>query len=244
MFNRWMERGLALAFVLAICSPARAQSQDPTLDPDYDAKKAAAVAATTTTTTTTVTHSQPTPGGMPRNAFVFEARLSLGGTLAAGGSTALGGANGIGGGNATYTTIPGVIAQPSLFLGARLLDRLQVGLNIAFVRVGGPGFSSNNILFLPTVAIDLAKSSDNKTAFYIKPGLGFGAAVAVVTGGKDASAIVDIDIALGARHAFSSSFGLGFEAGLSASVTNPGNSAQSDVVFLYGALVGTFWSGK
>jgi hypothetical protein len=243
MLTQWTEKGLAFALLLAICAPARAQTQDPTLDPDYDAKRAAAAAGatTTTTTTTTVSHAAPasSPGGMPRNAFVFEARLSLGGTLAAGGPIALDAE-----GTTAFSSIPGVIAQPSLMLGARLIDRLQVGLNIAFVRIGFSGFSTNNILFLPTVAIDLVKSADNKTAFYVKPGLGFGAAVAVVTGAKDVSAIVDIDLALGARHALSSSFGLGFEAGLSASITNPGNSAQSDVVFLYGALVGTFWSGK
>jgi hypothetical protein len=233
---------LVIAFLVAVCSSATAQTtragDDPALNPDYDPNKPA---ATTTTTTTTTTHAQASvPGGMPRNAFLFEARLSLGGTVAGGYTPDLGGATG----TPTASSIPGIIAQPSLLLGARLIDRIQIGLGISFVRIGVNGFSTNNVVFLPSVAVDLVKSHDNKTAFYIKAGLGFGASVASASGVHDTSAIIDFDVALGARHALSSNFGLGFEAGLAASVTNPGENSQSDVVFLYGALVGTFWSGN
>jgi hypothetical protein len=232
---------LVLALLVAVCASASAQSMrsgdDPQLDPNYDRNRPA-VATTTTTTTTRVQTS--VPGGMPRNGFLFEARLSLGGTVAGGFSPSVADGNG----NGVITSIPGVIAQPSLLLGARLIDRLQVGLGIAFVRYGVQGFSSNNFTFTPTIAVDVVKSRDNKTAFYIKAGLGFGAAIASVEGVHDNSAIINFDVAIGARHALSSNFGLGFESGLSASITNPGDHSQSDVVFVYGALVGTFWSGK
>lgn len=239
---------VAFASLLALGATAHAQTMragdDPTLDPNYDPNKAAAPGTATTTTTTTTTRTSvamSVPGGMPRTAFLFEARLSLGGTIAASGFLP-----GVvdNNGNAVGSLVPSVITQPSLLLGARLIDRLQVGLGISFVRIGVNGFSSNNLLFMPTVGFDMYKSRDNKNALYIKAGLGFGASIAKAGGVHDTSSLIGIDLALGARHALSSNFGIGFEAGLAANVANAGNSDQSDVVFIYGALVGSFWAGK
>jgi len=165
-------------------------------------------------------------GGMPTNAFIVELRIGGGAYVEGNGSVA------------------GGVLSPSLLLGARLIDRLQVGMGMSFVRIGENGFSSNNILFMPTIAVDVFKSRDNKNALYLKAGLGFGASVASYASELHWNALLGVDVALGARHALSSNFGLGFEAGLAANVTSPGDSTQTDVVFVYGALVGSFWAGR
>ncbi len=159
--------------------------------------------------------------GLPRTAFLFEARLSMGGGIAGDGA---------------------MMTEPSLFLGARIIDRIHLGAGVTFRRtsVGDTG-STNTFTVQPAVAIDIVKSQDNRTAFYIKPAFGLGAVVKTDT---DTVAVVTLDLSLGVRHAFHPMFALGFEAGIAGSWVDPGSRASAENVVIYGALVGGFYLGK
>jgi len=85
---------------------------------------------------------------MPRNGLAVDARLGAG--LIVGGTSA-------------------VVAQPSLVVGGRLIDRLQLGLGVGFYRISSPGGGPNGtnqttFTFAPTLEVDLLKAHDNRAA--------------------------------------------------------------------------------
>jgi hypothetical protein len=167
------------------------------------------------------TIAAPAVLGFPRTAFLFEARLSLGGGVAGDG---------------------GMVTQPSLFLGARIIDRIHLGAGVTFHRTAaGDAGSTNTFTVEPSVAIDIVKSQDNRTAFYIKPGIGLGAVVKTDT---DTVAVVTLDLSIGVRHAFHPMFSIGLEAGIAGSWVDPGSRTTAETVVIYGALAGSFYLGK
>jgi len=186
-----------------------------------------------------VAHAQQSEQhGMPATAFVFEARLALGGNYAILGFT-----------GTTATTVSAFTAVPSLFLGARLIDRLHVGLGFGFIRAqadsGGSTAAFNIVTFVPTLEADLVKSSDNRVAFYAKLGLPLGPVINCPGGGAscDNNFAVGFDFALGGRYALHRMFALGLEAGFAGTFVGPQRNNTSGLVTVYGGLVGTFMSG-
>jgi hypothetical protein len=162
--------------------------------------------------------------GMPQRGFVADLRVGAGVPVSLGG---LGVASG-------FTAIP------SLALGGRLLGRLQLTMGFSFLRVessGGGDISAFH--FAPTVAVDVAKSSDQKVALYLKFALPVGAAVTNTT----TTFLIGFDIGIGTRYAFHRMFALGFEAGAAGLFFDPANNATGVAAF-YGALVGTFYYGS
>ncbi len=168
---------------------------------------------------------------MPDNAFLFEARLGGGSPLVVLGAGAF---------NTSIT------ATPSLLLGARLIDRLHVGLGFSFTRLSGGGSDSNAVTFAPTVGADLIKSRDDRVAFYLKVGLPLGPIITCPQGpGKcDNGFGVGFDFALGVRYALHRMFALGLEAGAAGTFLNPQRNNTIGIVTFYGNLVASFMYGK
>ena len=111
--------------------------------------------------------------GMPTTAFLFEARI--------GGSVAFG-------------------VTAGLLVGARIIDRLHLGLGFGFVRTDSTGAGSNNrVNFAPTVAVDILKARDNRVAFYGKFALPLGPTVACPPGNGacDTGFTIGFDFGLG-----------------------------------------------
>lgn len=161
---------------------------------------------------------------MPRNAFAVDARLGAG--LVVGGTTA-------------------VVAVPSLTVGARLIDRIQLGLGVGLYRVSSPGgaaagTSQTTFTFAPTIEVDLLKAHDNKAAWYIKGALPMGA---MVTNPRNLF-VIAYDVALGARYCPHPNFAAGLEGGVTGVFVDPAGSAGFGVTSVYGAIVGTFYWGK
>ncbi len=183
-----------------------------------------------------VARADVTDGAPPRTAMLFEARLAITSpiSVAAAGSTA---AN--------------VTAVPALLLGARLIDRLHVGLGLSFFVVyaanGSGGFLTSDLVVVslaPTVGIDLLRSRSRRATWYLKAALPLGP-VLNCTGPMgqpcDRGFAVGFDVALGARYAFDRVFALGMEAGTSGSFVNPQRAMSQGILGAYGGLVATFY---
>ncbi len=161
---------------------------------------------------------------MPRTAFDADARLGAG--LIIGGTSA-------------------VVAQPSLTLGARLIDRLQVGVGVGFYRVSSPGGGPNGtnqttFTFAPTIAVDLLKAHDDKAAWYAKAALPMGAEVTQPRN----FFVLGYDLALGARYCPHPNFAVALEGGVTGIFVDPAGNGGFGVTTVYGALVGTFYWGR
>jgi hypothetical protein len=185
-----------------------------------------------------VAHAEKSPNGMPDTAFVFEARIAAGAPVSILGYLVSGTA---------FTAIP------SLFVGARLIDRIHVGLGLQFFRLQGSAStglgttatSDYVIEFEPLISADLFKSGDNRAAFYLKFGIPLGPVITCPGGGApcDNNFGVGFDIGLGVRYAVHRNVGLGVEAGVAGAFIGPQRNDTTGEVSFYGALVGTFWSG-
>jgi hypothetical protein len=160
---------------------------------------------------------------MPRTAFAVDARLGAGMVFGGTGS---------------------IIAVPSLTVGARLIDRLQVGLGMGLYRVATPGGGMNGtnqttFTFAPTLEVDLLKAHDNRAAWYAKGALPMGAEV---TNPRNFF-VVGYDLALGVRFCPHPNFAVGLEGGITGLFVDPAGNAGFGVTTAYGALVGTFYWG-
>ncbi|HEY2747983.1 MAG TPA: hypothetical protein VGL86_25345 [Polyangia bacterium] len=138
-----------------------------------------------------------------------------------------------------------VIAVPSLTVGARLADRVQVGLGAGLYRISSPGGGPNGtnqttFTFAPTVEVDLLRAHDRKAAWYLKGALPLGAEV---TTPRDFF-VVGYDAALGARYCPHPNFAVALEGGVTGLFLDPAGKNGFGVTTVYGALVGTFYWGK
>jgi hypothetical protein len=161
---------------------------------------------------------------MPRTALAVDARLGAG--FIVGGTAA-------------------VVAQPSLTIGARLIDRIQVGLGVGFYRLSSPGGGPNGtnqttFTFAPTFEVDILKAHDNKAAWYFKGGLPMGAEVTTPRN----FFVIGYDAALGARYCPHPNFAAALEGGVTGIFVDPNGNGGFGVTTVYGALVGTFYWGK
>lgn len=171
----------------------------------------------------------------PRTALLFEPRLAITApiSVAAAGSTA---AN--------------VTAVPALLVGARLLDRVHVGVGLSYFAVylqNGSSFLSSNLVVVtiaPTVGVELLRSPSRRAAFYLKAALPLGP-VLNCSGPNgqpcDRGFSVGFDLALGARYSFDRWFALGMEAGANGSFVNPQRATNEGLLGAYGALVASFF---
>lgn len=160
---------------------------------------------------------------MPRTALAVDARLGAG--VIVGGTSA-------------------GIAQPSLTVGARLVDRIQVGLGVGLYRISSPGGGPNGtdqttFTFAPTIEVDLLKAHDNKAAWYAKGALPMGAEI---TPPRDFF-VLGYDLALGARFCPHPNFAVALEGGVTGIFVDPRGNGGFGVTTVYGALVGTFYWG-
>jgi hypothetical protein len=163
---------------------------------------------------------------MPANGLAVEARFGAG--LVVGGTSA-------------------VIAVPSLTVGGRLVDRLQLGLGFGLFRVASPGGGPNGngtnqttFTFAPTVAVDLLKAHDNRAAWYLKGAMPMGAMITT----QRNFFVLGYDIALGARWCPHPNFAIALEGGLTGIFVDPNGNGGFGITTVYGALVGTFYWGK
>ena len=161
---------------------------------------------------------------MPRNGLAVDARLGAG--LIVGGTSA-------------------VVAQPSLTVGGRLVDRVQLGLGVGFYRISSPGGGPNGtnqttFTFAPTVEVDLLKARDNKAAWYAKGALPMGAEITQPRN----FFVLGYDVALGARYCPHPNFAAALEGGVTGIFVDPRGNGGFGVTTVYGALVGTFYWGK
>lgn len=161
---------------------------------------------------------------MPANAFAVDARL--------GGGVVVGG-------------LGNVVALPSLTIGGRVIDRLQIGLGFGLFRYstpgGGGGTNYTTVDFVPTIAIDLLKARDNKVAWYFKGGLPLG--TELLSGPNRSFFVIGYDAALGARYCPHPNFAFGLEGGVTGIFVDPAGNNGSGLTTIYGALVGTFYWG-
>ncbi|MCU1277993.1 MAG: hypothetical protein JWM53_1539 [bacterium] len=161
---------------------------------------------------------------MPRTALAVDARLGAG--MVVGGSSA-------------------VVAVPSLTIGARLVDRVQLGLGVGLYRISSPGGGPNGtnqttFTFAPTIEVDLLKAKDNKAAWYAKGALPMGAEVTQPRN----FFVLGYDLALGARYCPHPNFAAALEGGVIGIFVDPNGNGGFGVTTVYGALVGTFYWGK
>jgi len=162
--------------------------------------------------------------GMPRQGLVIDLRVGAGTPVGIGGLAATSG----------FTAIP------SLAVGGRLAGRLQLTMGFTFFRFENTGANDTSLFsFVPTLAVDIVKSSDQKVAFYGKFGLPLGAAVT----NTNTTFLIGFDLGIGVRYALHRMFALGFEGGAAGFFLDPANNAQGVAAF-YGALVGTFYYGS
>ena len=161
---------------------------------------------------------------MPRTALAVDARLGAG--FIVGGTSA-------------------VVAQPSLVIGARLVDRIQLGLGVGFYRLSSPGGGPNGtnqstFTFAPTFEVDILKAHDNKAAWYFKGALPMGAEVTTPRN----FFVIGYDAALGARYCPHPNFAAALEGGVTGIFVDPAGNGGFGVTTVYGALVGTFYWGR
>jgi hypothetical protein len=165
--------------------------------------------------------------GMPRNGFWMEAKAAATATVA----TTSGGMG--------FITAP--VLLPTLTLGARLVGRLQLGLGFSFYRVStGGGAPANSLLFTPNVEVDLVKAADDRVAFFLGAGLGFGATIQ--TGAN--LFVIGYDAALGVRYAPHPMFAASVEGGIQGYFLDPNGTRGAGVTAVFGALAGNFYYGK
>lgn len=149
----------------------------------------------------------------------------------------------------------GIIIVPSLTVGVRLFDRLQLGLGIGLFRTAQPAAvdingnpvgsqSDTAFTFVPTVMLDILKSRDNRVAWYGKVSLPLGAEIRSVPNNDLNLFAIGYDFALGIRYAPHPNFAFGFEGGLSGIFVDPNGPNGSGTTSFYGAIVGTFYWGK
>jgi hypothetical protein len=159
---------------------------------------------------------------MPRNGLAVDARL--GGGLVVGGSTAL-------------------FVVPSLTIGARLADRLQLGLGFGLFRFssasGGTTINQTTFTLQPTLEVDLLKAHDNHAAWYAKVGLPVGAQLTQMRN----FFVVGYDVALGARFCPHPNWAVALEGGVTGVFVDPDGTNGYGITTVYGALVGTFYWG-
>lgn len=162
---------------------------------------------------------------MPANAFEADARL--------GGGVIVGG-------------LGNVVALPSLTIGGRLVDRLQVGLGFGLFRFSTPGggmggTNTTTVDFVPTIAVDLLKAHDNRAAWYFKGGMPLG--TELVSNPNRSFFVIGYDAALGARYCPHPNFAIALEGGVTGIFVDPAGNNGSGITTVYGALVGTFYWG-
>jgi hypothetical protein len=180
-------------------------------------------------------HAQKSENGMPDLAFLFEARFAFATTVA---TTGL-----FGGTGQLFAVVP------ALLIGARLLDRIHVGLGFSFWRLSVVSLNNhdddNVITFAPTIAADIFKASDNRVAFYGKLAIPLGPVVHCTTGTPcDDNFGVGVDIAFGVRYAAHRNFAIGVEAGFAGAAIGPQRDNTVSEWNFYGGLVGSFFSGR
>jgi hypothetical protein len=163
---------------------------------------------------------------MPATALEVDARLSAG--LIVGGTST-------------------VIAIPSLTVGARIIDRIGLGLGFGLFRVaspgggvGGTGTNQTTFDFAPTITVDMLKARDNKAAWYAKGALPLGA---MITNPRNFF-VLGYDVALGARYCPHPNFAASLEGGITGIFVDPNGNGGFGVTTVYGALVGTFYWGR
>ena len=161
---------------------------------------------------------------MPANGLAVEARLGAGLILGGVGS---------------------VVAVPSLTVGGRVIDRLQLGLGFGIFRISSPGggmggTNETTVTFVPTFEVDLLKARDNKAAWYFKGGLPVGTEVTT----NRNFFVIGYDAALGARYCPHPNFAVALEGGVTGIFVDPNGPNGSGVTTIYGALVGTFYWGR
>ena len=162
--------------------------------------------------------------------------------------TRLGAGVGVAGGSS-------VIIVPSLSIGVRLIDRLQISLGVGLFRTatpagvdaaGNPVGSNSQTSFtvIPSVTLDIFKSRDNKVAWYGKVALPIGAQINSTPGADLNLFALGYDFALGARYSPHPNFAFGVEGGLSGLFVDPAGTHGSGTTSFYGAIVGTFYFTK
>ncbi|MDB4968720.1 MAG: hypothetical protein JWN44_4409 [Myxococcales bacterium] len=161
---------------------------------------------------------------MPANGLAVEARL--------GGGVVLGG-------------VGTVVAVPSLTVGGRLIDRLQLGVGFGIFRISSPGggmggTNQTTFTFAPTLSVDILKAKDNRAALYGKFALPMGAEITTTRN----FFVLGYDVAIGARYCPHPNFAIGVEGGLTGVFVDPNGPNGSGITTVYGALVGTFYWGK
>jgi hypothetical protein len=168
--------------------------------------------------------------GMPRTAFVFEASLAGGLTLA--GATS------------------GAVVVPGLVVGVRLLNRLQLGLRLFVTGVSNsvPNTSATSttaVLIGPEAKVDIVQAARGRVAFYAKLGLLPGDAISVAPlRSADNNLLLGLDVGFGMRYAPVRYFAFGAEAGSLSLFITPNHDTRATLETFYGAVVGTFMFGR
>ncbi len=158
----------------------------------------------------------PVRAELPHTAFALDLRV--------GGGVSLGGS---------------FFPTPSLVFGARLANRVQLGGGFSYWRFAGS--SSNTVatvLASPDISIDLFRASDDKMALF----LGLSLPIGGTTEGK--ALAIGYRAALGVRYSPHRNFAVGVEAGGQGLFYNEGSRPYSNIQSMYGALFGTFYSGR
>ncbi len=172
--------------------------------------------------------------GLPDTALVVEARVAFGGAVGADGTT--------------------LSAIPSVDIGVRLINRLQLTLGFQFARFaattvtnpGGPlttsvSTSATAFTAIPELSVDIFRAADRKVAFYAKAGIPIGGAF--VGNGTNTTAhwAVGYDVGVGTRWLPHDNFAIGLEAGVTGLFADTGDDNSIGVTTFYGALVGSFY---
>lgn len=162
-------------------------------------------------------------GRLPRNAALLELRLGGAATISLNGSA--------------------ITAVPSLLVGARLADRLHLGLGFSFFRFynDGNNTANNVVTFVPTVEVDAFQSADRAFAFYVKMGLPLGVVVNCAGNNCVNDFGIGFDAAVGGRYLFHRHFALGLEAGVAGTFVGVQRGNNDHLISFYGALVGTVY---
>jgi hypothetical protein len=144
----------------------------------------------------------------------------------------------------------GVIIVPSLDLGVRLINRLQITLGFGLFRTATPIPRTNDynadtsFTLIPAVAVDILRSRDNHVAWYGKASLPLGVRVVSSPLNDTNLFVIGYDVALGARYCPHPNFAFGLEGGITGLFVDPAGDNGSGTTTFYGALVGTFYWGK
>lgn len=166
--------------------------------------------------------------GMPRTAFLFEARVAASS------------------GSGNYV--------PSLLLGARIVDRIQLGVGFALNQVKYQTIDQGQTIesetdstfftFSPTISVDVIKAAHNRVAFYVRGAVTLGDEITSSSSYNNKGFLIGYQAALGARYALHRMFTIGAEAGAIGTFIDPGASDQYSANGMFGALVVSFLYGK